>query len=675
MTRARQALLSLGAAALLTLPRPLAAKSAATPVRKPESLLDRVGPHSMELALRGNSARAREQAIQRLGALGSARALELVVHALDSNGAAQSPRERLIAVRTLAAHVKEPTVRECLVRVMTGVSTSAERADPLQALLRDTAALALSASGQPEAFEALGKALRQSGRVAEAAAAAIAAHPPADLTPLVRAHYAPTAELLIALDALGDERAFELLRDVVRRGAPELRARAAVALTRLGNFETVELSLSWAEPGTHPALRLAAAEILLLAQDARVESLLAALLVDPATHARALELATHSGGASVERALLSALSSADPDELPVFFLALGKSGGKAAISELSRRVAEPATGAAAAYALASSPSSDATTALVQLLGDERSARRAARALSLRATTLDGAPQELLVALRKLRRSRVAADREVAGFGLTLHDPAAATALLGSQDAALARGAARAALAAGAARVAVKRLLSEPAGATRVQLALSLADARARALVPTRVLLELADESPMVAPLALFALAERDNEALRARLLEALASHDPRLRAHTALGLGASASASALSLLEAAYRFEPEPEVRRALVRALARRPERARRRTLELARDLDPDPNVRELAGLALAGILPAVYAPGRGMLWLSLQAGPGELPVAALQVPGGLSLPLVADADGVVACAGLPEGAVSLRLGTLARPSTAGLR
>jgi HEAT repeat protein len=647
--------------------RPAVATADAPPrAPGPDSLLERVGAVRLEQALRGSKASERERALLRLGALGTARSLELVVHALDSNGAAQSPRERLIAVRTLAAHVKEPLVRECLVRVMTGVSTSAERADPLQALLRDTAALALSASGEPEAFDALGKALRQSGRVAEAASAAIGAHPPSDLSSLVRAHYAPTPELLNALDALGDERTFELLRDVVRRGAPELRARAAVALTRLGNFETVELAQSWAEPTAPPVLRFAAAEILLLARDARVEPLLAALLADPRTHARALELATKSGGSTSERPLLSALSSAESDDIPAFLAALGKSGGKAAIFELAKRVPDPKNGDAAAYALATAASSDATPALVRLLGDAASRRRAARALTLRAAILGEVPRELSTTLRRLLASSDPADRAVAAFGLALHDTKRLPELIRSRDSVVAQGAARAALANGAARVAAARLLDEPAGETRVQLALALANAEARALVPTRVLLELATESPLVAPLALFALAERDDEALRARLLDALSSPDARLRAHTALGLGASRSPTAVSVLEAAYRFEPEAEVRRALVRALARRPERVRRRALELARDLDPDPDVRELAALALQGVVPAVFAKGRGVVWLTLEARAGEPSLAALQVPGGLSLPIAADPDGVVACAGLPEGAVSVRLAGL---------
>jgi hypothetical protein len=547
---------------------------------------------------------------------------------------------------------------------MTGISTSAERAEPLQGLLRDTAALALSASGDPPALEALGKALRQSGRVAQAAAAAIAAHPPAELSALVRAHYAPTLDLVNALEDLGDERAFELLRDVVRRGAPELRARAALALTRLGNFETVELAHSWAETPSQPALRLAAAEILLLSRDQRAEALLTSLLANAATRGAALALLQNSAGAALEGPLLAAFAARDADETPALLASLGRSGTRRALAELAKLSCDPRVGDAAAYALATSPGAAASPTLQQEVSDPTCRRRATRAAVLRASALGESPRALLRGLDALLVASDAKDRALAAFGLSLLRPARAPGLLAAKDAVIVQAAARAAPFVGAALPAARRLEVEPPGPTRTQLALSLVDAEARASVPTRVLLELVAEGGAAAPLALFALAERDSPTIRARLLDFLASPDPLLRASVALGLGESREPSALGVLENVYRFEADGNVRTRLVQAMARRSEGARLRLLRLAARLDPDPAARQAAALGLFGVGAAALAPGYGTVWLSV-AGETALaiPAAILELPGGLSVPVLADPEGVISLARLPVGDLVSRL------------
>jgi hypothetical protein len=667
------ALLILAGVAQLSGPARAQQAKPISPVRGPfvsGSLLDRVGIGHLERTLRGGGASERERALSRLGSLGSARALELLVRALDPSGAAQSPRERLIVVRALAAHAKEPAVRECLVRVMTGISASAERGEPLHALLRDTAALALSASGDPPALEALGKALRQSGRVAQAAAAAIAAHPPSELSALVRAHYAPTIDLVAALEALGDERAFELLRDVVRRGSPELRARAALALTRLGNFETVELSLRWAETPSQPTLRLAAAEILLLARDQRGEALLAALLGAESTRAQALALAEKSGRPALEAPLLAAFAKRDPSETSSLLAALGQSGGAQALALLEKLSCDPALGDAAAYALSTSPAAEASAALSRLFARPECQRRAARAATLRAAASAEVPRGLLPLLERLLASSEPKDRAVGALGLSLLRPEQAPTLLASKDPLIVQAAARAAPFVGAALPAAHRLETEPAGPTRSQLALALVDAGARATVPTQVLLELTAEAGAATPLALFALAERDSEAIRARLLGFMSSDDPLLRASVARGLGESREPSALGVLENSYRFEPDGRVRRAIVQAVARRKEPARLRLLELAATLDPEPDARQVAELGLSGIRAASFVPAHGTLWLSLAGGTQDaVPAASVELPGGLAVPILTDPDGVAALARLPAGMVVPRFTLEPRP------
>lgn len=597
---------------------------------------ERIGVTPLERALVGTDPDARERAIQRLGEQGSPRALDLLVRALEPSGAAQSARERLLGVRALSGHAREPKVRQALLRVMTGISVSAERAEPLNALLRDSAALALAAANDPSAHEALATALRQPGRVALAAAAALAAHPPRDLALLLSSLRSATPELVWLLEELADERAFEPLREIVRRGAPELSARAALALTRLGNFETVELARTWTSARKKPALRLAAAEILLLSREPAGSELLAELLEDEATRADAQALAARAG------------STNDDERLST----LARSGVRTDAD-------------AAAYALSLSPQPDASLELARLLSSEGSARRAVRALALRRAALGARmPDHLEGVMQRLYRSSNAQDRSVAAFALALSGKQRARTLLHSRDPVLVQAAARAALAVGITREAAALLARSPAGPTRSQLAIALVDVDARARVPQRLLLELVAEAGPASPIALFALGAHDSVTTRQTLVEHLASPDPELRAHAALGLHASLDSSVIALLEDAYSFEVDPAVRRAIVLAAALRPERVRRRLLELAARLDSSEAVRNLAALALSGVRPSVFSPGVGTCWLRLE-GPAQpgLKAAKLRLPGGLTVPALADVDGVVALAGLPVGPVGVRL------------
>lgn len=628
---------------------------------------DRYGVTPLERALVGGDSRERERALTRLGTLSGARAVELLLKALEPSGAAQSARERLLCVRALAAHVVEAKVREALVRVMTGISVNAELREPLYGVLRDSAALALASSGHQAAFDALGKALRQPGRVAQAAASALSAHPPRDLAQVLTPLRTPTPELVWVLEALGDERAFEALRDIVRRGGTELGASAALALTRLGNFETVELARHWSRSREqNTSLLVAAAEILALAGEPDGARLTARLLQNPDTRHEGLKLAAARPEPDLTRPLIAALQDASPSESSWIITALGRSRDPRAAQKLGELARGGDRADFAAYALALSSAERASHVLGALLLDSRHRRRAARAAILRRAALGAAnaPEGLDDALEVMLTSASPADRAVAAFGLALQDTQRAHSLLGSRDALLVQAAARAAPFAGAARAAGSRVGTLPPGPTRSQLALSLVDPGARALVPTRVLLELIAEAGPAAPLSAFALGERDSETTRAHLLEYLASPDPQLRGHVAQGLGGSTEPSAIGLLETAYRFEVDPDVRHAIALGLARRPEAVRRRTLELAARLDPNARVRHTARLALEGIRPSPFSPGVGTVWLVLEGpqGPGAKAVQ-LAVPGGMALPLLADPDGVGALVGLPAGPVGLRL------------
>jgi cellulose synthase operon protein C len=649
----------------LLLTQPLAAQVAA-PATPPDSLRDRLGVSTAERALREGPPAARERAILRLGALGSPRSLELLVKSLEGNGLAQSARERLLAVRALAPYARSDRVRDCLMRVMTGISAAAERADPLLGLLRDTAALALAKSGGTGALTALARALRQPGPVAQAARSALVAHPPLDLGALVRAHGSPTPELVRVLEQLEDQRGIEFLRGMVERGGRELRAEAAIALTRLGSREALAMARRAGDDPRDPTLLLAAAEILTIARDPAGAPLLVALLGRSETRQRALTLARQWDEPAIERALSLEAARADASELPEILGALARAPGAAGCQALERLARREGSSALAFSALSHALGEPARQTLERLLADPATRRAAARAGVLRAVALDDAPRGLEPALAALLRSKLNADRAVGGFGLSQLDAQRARELVWSADPVVAEAAARAAPFVGEAVTAADRLVREPAGRLRTQLSLSLVDPRARARVPTSLLVELLEAGDLASPLALLALGERDSPHTRGRLLEQLASPDPLRRSQTALGLGESLEATALGVLEAAYRFEIEPDVRRAIVQAVSRRPQAVRRRTLELAAALDADPATRALARLTLAGATPAAWSRGPGTFLAGLERGDGAARGALVTAPGGLALPVLADPDGMIALAGLAAGPIAVRVALL---------
>jgi hypothetical protein len=129
----------------------------------------------------------------------------------------------------------------------------------------------------------------------------------------------------------------------------------------------------------------------------------------------------------------------------------------------------------------------------------------------------------------------------------------------------------------------------------------------------------------------------------------------------------------VTLLVNAYRFEDDVGVRRAIVRALSRRGEVQRTSTLEVARDLDPDPGVRGLARAALAGrelAAPAVPARGgasTGVAWIvgaSTEAARGGLLLPGRVVRAdGVAVPIVSDGDGSALVPGLPAGPGQLQM------------
>jgi len=633
--------------------------------RDARSLRSSVGVGAAEPLLRAEATEVRQRAFERLGAVGTARALELLARALDNGGAARDARERLAVVRALAEHASEAAAEDALIRALGGLEGRTTERDRL---VERTAALALAAARHPLALAALARALRQPGRVSESARVALLAHPPERIEPLLRAAGVPTPALVDLLGELGDMRAVPLLVRVATRSSSELEAHALLALARLDPSSALTLARSAVTRNVAEAPRLAAARVLAGAADPAAPAAVASLASATETRAEAIAIALDTPSAALGTALASLPSEGlEADRL---FAALGRCGGRPALARLEHELAAPDNAWSAAYALALSPDSNADGVLERALRQAKTRRDALRAAVFRSVARDRRVAGIDHATSVLSHGD-ASDRAASAWANVVSTLDAKA--LGSKDPSVVRAAARQAFLPELARSAAERLTNERDPRLTSVLACALAVPSAADLVPTAVLVTLYEEKSAASYLAAFALALRDSDELRPRIRELLASEDPTLRIHAALGLGRSAMPSATGVLADAYRNEVDPRVRRAIVAALARRPEGARNATLRLAASLEPDVDARSDARRAL-GFAEPPGVPGSapaGVAWLRFIPGSsGAASLAMLETPEGLMLPLAADDDGSVTAAFLPQGDVTITLAP-AQPET----
>ena len=651
-----------------------ASAAPSAPKGEERSLRSSIGIGAAKPLLRADSSDTRQRAFERLGSAGTARALELLARALDVGGAARDARERLSVVRALAPHASDPTAQDALIRALGGVEGRSGERDRL---VEQTAALALAASNHPLALSALARALRQPGRASEAARIALTAHPPSRIEPLLLAAGAPTTALVELLGELGNPNALPLVERLAKKSAPSLQATAFGAHFKLDHARAVELARATFSVVADGHVRAACGRVLALAGTPDSAGALLTLLDDPSTRSEALDIALEAPSPALGDALAATrLTDSDTERL---LAALGRAGGKRALARLDRELETPANTWAAAYALALSPDPDADSVLERALARPAQRRDAARGAALRFVVTGRRLAGLDRALTELGRGN-AADRSASAWCLAVLEPARAVTALASGDANVVRAVARQAFVPELASAAARRLCTESDASLTRALASSLADPDAQNLVPTATLVTLLERGGAETYLAAYALARRDDEALRPRLLELFEAEDPSLRVHAALGLGASAQASAVGVLSEAYRFEIEPRVRRALVSALASRPERAVSVVLGLAAALDPDPDARAAARHALERRAPtAPPEPGppphsdTGTAWIRVvppRAGVAGL--VLLTTPLGLALPLSTDADGSVTVGALSEGEISVTPVTPAPATTA---
>lgn len=655
---------------LVTVGSPPAKAQEATPEAPAVSPWLRYGPPRPEALLQRQDDADRLRGIERLGADGTPHALAQLAAILALEAPPGGGRGRLAAVRALAAHAPAPIAHRALVRAMT-TTGSGDPGDELGPWVRASAALALAHAGTPAAWRALRLAVDAGGPLGEVAAAAIVAHPPRDVRDLL-GHAPITSPLLVeTLGQLGDQRAFLPLRAAVAQRSVKLGAQAAVALTRLGAFETVPLARHWLASDRSPERRLAAVQILILAGTADAPAAVAELAGDATTRETYLELVSHAPHPAAAAGLGEVLAKAPEGDQPRLLSALARAGGPAAVATLTAALDDPRSAGHAAYALALCADAAATRALSRALERAPVRRLAARAAVVRTAALGARIPGLAGHLESMLVSADPADRAAGAWGLAVHDSRRGAELLGDDDPGIVAAAARAALTSDLATRAAARLAVEPSPPLRTSLAIALANRTAAGAVSTALLLELLNEGGAPAPLAARELMARAQPRDHHRVEELLTSSVVDIRAHAAMGLGESGLPGAVGRLERGYRYEPNATVRRALVIALGRSGAGAHSKTLTLAALLDMDPGVRASARAALADQPASLAATGSGSVWVTVLEPDGSAApetALAVELPNGLLLPVRPDPDGLVVLAGVATGSVRLRLAAAPR-------
>ncbi len=499
-------------------------------------------------------------------------------------------------------------------------------------------------------------------------------------TPKERTPRTLTSPVIQFLGELGDLRAVRALREELDRADRPTRAAAALALAKLGDASVAKVVKPWLEE-QDPRFALAGAEVLVVLGDAGAGEALKALLGKEMVRSQAIRLAYElASEATVEPLdkLVPTLEAADQIRA---IMALGRAG---AASKLVPYLTHEQIGPAAVAALASAPSKAAREKIEEGLSSASAPTRRAfvRAAVLRVLSQGDAASGLTGALTTLASSKDPADLELASLGRVALGSSSLADVLAE-----AKGKAEPlalAIFAGAARGAVARpkedlsvLVHELDGADagalepkQIAAGMALLSSDAADQLSFLTLLQLAEAGGALAPLAARALPRRADDSMKGRLLALLEGTDPSVRVGLALGLAESAHKPAVTWLASAYAREEDVYVRRALVASLAVRSETQREAPLKLARDLDPDAEVRAIAAAGLASEpLPASIAqggvdPSLAALFAVVGAdGSKEARALRLVLPSGMAVPMVTSTDGALFVVGVPYGRGSLEL------------
>lgn len=662
----------------------------------PTNLRSRVGIDYAARLLRSTDPDERLRGIQRAASVGTPEAVALLAQLAEGSSTTGTmrgdPRALIDLARALSRFTDHERARAGLLAIVTGGTTASSRrapqsragdlgaeteGDPIlrTELAREVAAMGLARSSADRALEQLYAVARGGGIGQLAAANAILRSPPRD-----PGFFGSSAALSPAtvrlLGQLGDLRAIDLLHTATRSSDVATRAGAIRALAELGDQRAVTIArAALVEPDTR--LRSAAAESLVMLGAPERFKAVTALIEDEATTAMGARVAERVYSADITK-LLAARATVHPDReiRAACIRALGRSSDPAAATALAAPalLADPSFGYDAALALARSPAPNAAS-LVAGLASGKDRALGVRAYVVRALLRGDRSHDADNAVFGLARSKEPRERALGAFARVALGDVGVETFLEDADPRVRRAAAMGSAARPSPktdRVLLGRLAKEADPFTQQVLAAGLRSGDADGLVKTLSLVDRAQSGGADAPLAAYALARRADESLETKVTALLADRDPVVRAHTARGLGAAPLEKASSLLAATYAYETDPNVRRAVVAALASRTtdksSPSRQRTLETAAMLDPDGPTRLAAGRALAGVAsPFGAASSADVAWLRLQSdnggAPGSAFVGSLVDADGIAVPIAFDDDGFAILPGLPPGEARLVL------------
>lgn len=676
-----------------TTKRPTSPSSAPT---GPTNLRAHVGTDNATRLLRSTDPDERIRGIQRAASIGTPEAIALLVESLERSPQIKADTRALLEMaRGLARFADQERARTGLLAIVgtgspglagrlpttrpSSTADSLEEGDPIARaeLAREVAAIALARSGGDRALEALYGAARGGGSGQTAAIIALAQHPPRDPGFFGSAGASMPAAVARLLGQLGDLRALDVLHAAARSTDVGVRCAALVSLAELGDLRAVQLARA-AIAESDVRLRAASGEAFILLSAPERFKATAAILADDATTAIGIEMAERVFNPEITK-LVAARAWSHPDrELRAAAVrALGRSPDPEAAKALvaPQLLGDPELAYHALHALARSPAPNAG-ALIGSLLPTRAATLAVRAYVVRALVRGervGSSDDLVL---RLARSRSEADRALGTFARVALGDADAEDFLEDKDARIRRAAAMASMARPASRslqrALVARLAREEDPITRQVLAIGLYGGDPDGTVKTSTLVDRAESAGGDAPLAALALARRADETTSRKVGQLLGSKDAVLRAHTARGLAVANLPDATGRLADLYAYETDVAVRRAAVAALAARAQDAkapaRRETLQIAAELDPDGPVRQAARRALAGATTPFAEPAvHEVAWLRITRGggqpPGEAFVGSVVRSDGLAVPIVFDEEGFAVVPGLPPGEARLVL------------
>lgn len=348
------------------------------------------------------------------------------------------PLDTWLVTRAFTQLHQVPAARRYLVDALAGERLSVEAEADFATAVPRTAALALAKSDDPEALKWLGEWLRRPSERARWAQAALLAHKPSRVSPLLSSIGPATVVLVETLGALGDPSAVPFLRRVVKRATADVQSAAAVALARLGVRETQDLASLWLGQRDAPIdLLRASAWIYLHFEHPRRGAAFATLL--ERSPADALSVAEHSRPNDVATPIADRFAVFETSELQRRALAVLVRAGSDAVPSLLRLFhTHPERRWDVAASLSEIEAPVAAQALWTLIGNEQF--RAPALASLVAhqvlhpeASLRG---ELVDELQRWSAGPPTATREVARSGLAALDETIARRFLAGRDVSL-----------------------------------------------------------------------------------------------------------------------------------------------------------------------------------------------------------------------------------------------